>query len=225
MSAALKAGDLTAARAARSGLDQMTEAEFESQLIDDMAQFYDDPAGFVYYALTGATASLRTRGSGQMADRAAELRRRETQRGSGCNIREATASGHGIGKTAVTAWLSQWAMSTRPHLSGVVTANTMMPALYEDLARARGLAQAADQSALVQMVGHQILARTKSPRRGTSPRSRTRSTTHEAFAGWHSQYKIIIFDEASAIPDKIWEVTEGAMTDPRSMWFVFREPH
>jgi hypothetical protein len=46
----------------------------------------------------------------------------------------------------------------------------------------------------------------------------------EAFAGLHGRYKLIIFDEASAIADKIWEVTEGAMTDPRSLWFVFGNP-
>jgi hypothetical protein len=46
----------------------------------------------------------------------------------------------------------------------------------------------------------------------------------EAFAGRHAKYKLIIFDEASAIPDKIWEVTEGAMTDPRSIWAVFGNP-
>jgi hypothetical protein len=34
----------------------------------------------------------------------------------------------------------------------------------------------------------------------------------------------MIFDEASAIPDKIWEVAEGAMTTPRAMWFVFGNP-
>lgn len=33
----------------------------------------------------------------------------------------------------------------------------------------------------------------------------------EAFAGLHNQGKrIIIFDEASAIPDIIWEVANGA---------------
>jgi hypothetical protein len=46
----------------------------------------------------------------------------------------------------------------------------------------------------------------------------------EAFAGLHGRYKLIVFDEASAIPDKIWEVTEGAMTDPRSLWCVFGNP-
>lgn len=39
-------------------------------------------------------------------------------------IREAVASGHGIGKSAMTAWLVDWIMSTRQHANGVVTANT-----------------------------------------------------------------------------------------------------
>jgi hypothetical protein len=50
----------------------------------------------------------------------------------------------------------------------------------------------------------------------------------EAFAGLHNEGKIIvlIFDEASAIPDKIWEVAEGAMTDENTViiWLAFGNP-
>src|SRR3546814_1852018 len=37
----------------------------------------------------------------------------------------------------------------------------------------------------------------------------------EAFAGLHNLGKrlVLIFDEASAIADKVWEVAEGALTD------------
>lgn len=37
----------------------------------------------------------------------------------------------------------------------------------------------------------------------------------EAFAGLHNKGKriVLIFDEASAIADKVWEVAEGALTD------------
>jgi hypothetical protein len=34
----------------------------------------------------------------------------------------------------------------------------------------------------------------------------------------------MIFDEASAVPDKIWEVAEGAMTDGEPFWFAFGNP-
>ena len=39
-------------------------------------------------------------------------------------VREAVASGHGIGKSALVAWLILWAIGTHPNTRGVVTANT-----------------------------------------------------------------------------------------------------
>jgi len=50
----------------------------------------------------------------------------------------------------------------------------------------------------------------------------------EAFAGLHNQGRrvLVIFDEASAIADEIWEVTEGALTDADTeiLWFAFGNP-
>ena len=39
-------------------------------------------------------------------------------------IQIATASGHGIGKSATVAWIVIWAFTTFPDTRGVVTANT-----------------------------------------------------------------------------------------------------
>ena len=50
----------------------------------------------------------------------------------------------------------------------------------------------------------------------------------EAFAGLHNQGKIIVllFDEASKIHDKVWEVAEGALTDEGTViiWVAFGNP-
>ncbi|MBK6911400.1 MAG: hypothetical protein IPH10_10810 [bacterium] len=50
----------------------------------------------------------------------------------------------------------------------------------------------------------------------------------EAFAGLHNKGKriLLVFDEASAIPDLIWEVSEGALTDASTqiIWAVFGNP-
>jgi len=50
----------------------------------------------------------------------------------------------------------------------------------------------------------------------------------EAFAGLHNEGKriVIVFDEASAIDDRIWEVTEGALTDANTeiIWLAFGNP-
>ena len=50
----------------------------------------------------------------------------------------------------------------------------------------------------------------------------------ESFAGLHNKGKriVVLFDEGSAIADRIWEVTEGALTDEDTeiIWLVFGNP-
>jgi len=46
----------------------------------------------------------------------------------------------------------------------------------------------------------------------------------EAFAGLHGENTLMIFDEASAIDDVIWEVSEGMMTDKLAMKICFGNP-
>ncbi len=50
----------------------------------------------------------------------------------------------------------------------------------------------------------------------------------EAFAGLHNEGKriVLIFDEASRIADKVWEVAEGALTDQDTeiIWLAFGNP-
>lgn len=50
------------------------------------------------------------------------------------------------------------------------------------------------------------------------------SEKSEAFAGIHADNVLYIFDEASAIDDIIWEVSQGAMTNPRARWLVLGNP-
>ena len=202
----------------------MTDAEFEHQLTADMETFYDDPLGFVYYVYNW--------GEGELSDHDGPDKWQVEQLSSigkrlkedpDATIRDATASGHGIGKTAETSWLIQWCMSTRPHLTGVVTANTMsqlstktwreLALWWKRLLNRHWFKWAATK------FWHKDHPETWYV--SAVPNSEHNS---EAFAGLHGEHKIIIFDEASAIPDKIWEVTEGAMTDPRSFWFVFGNP-
>jgi hypothetical protein len=50
----------------------------------------------------------------------------------------------------------------------------------------------------------------------------------EAFAGLHNEGKriVLVFDEASKIADKVWEVAEGALTDEDTeiIWLAFGNP-
>lgn len=219
----LRQGDTSAARGAQKGMP-MTDAQYEEALLEDMARFYDDPVGFVYYAYPWGTGELAGQTGPDIWQEAALNEVAAKLRADpDATIREATASGHGIGKTALVAWIIHWAMSTRPHLSGVVTANTMgqlstktwreVALWYKRLVNRHWFKWSATKFWHVQHPE-------------TWAVNATPNTEHnsEAFAGLHAKYVLIIYDEASAIADRIWEVTEGAMTTPRAMWFVFGNP-
>jgi hypothetical protein len=197
---------------------------FEEELAEDIAEFYDDAAGFVYYAFAW--------GEGELADfdgpdkwQLEQLTRvsEEFKNDPETTIREAVASGHGIGKGTETAWIILWAMSTRPHLNGVITANTttqLNTKTWRELAlwHKRAINRHWFQWTATKFfhVDH--------PETWFCAAIPNTEHNSEAFAGLHAQHVLLIFDEASAIPDVIWEVSEGAMTTPRAMWFVFGNP-
>lgn len=141
----------------------------------------------------------------------------------------ATASGHGVGKSALCAWLMLWAISTLTDTRGYVTANTeaqLKTKTWAELGRWYNLFIARD---LFKFTPTSLYSADRE-------RERTwridliawseRNT--EAFAGMHNQGRriLVLFDEASAIPDIIWEVAEGALTDANTqiIWAVFGNP-
>jgi hypothetical protein len=107
-------------------------------------------------------------------------------------------------------------MSTMPDTRGVVTANTatqLTTKSWAELAKWYSLCinkhwfELTATSLFSRDPGHE-----KTWRIDAIPWSKEKS---EAFAGLHNKGRriLIIFDEASAIPPIIWEVTEGALTD------------
>lgn len=138
-------------------------------------------------------------------------------------LRIAVASGHGVGKTALCAWLILWFLSTRDHPQCVVTANTqsqLRNKTWRELAKWQRLAE---NGHWFEWSTTRFALRQHSETWFASavPWSQNRS---ESFAGTHDRHVCVIFDEASAIPDPIWEVTEGAMITPGAMWFAFGNP-
>lgn len=144
-------------------------------------------------------------------------------------FRYAVASGNGIGKSATVAWLILWGMSTMSDTRGMVTANTetqLRTKTFAELSKWHNLCLFRDwftltgTSVLSKQKGHE-----KSWRFDAIPWS---IQNPEAVAGMHNAKKrlLIIFDEASAIPDVIWETIEGAFTDADTqiMMFVFGNP-
>lgn len=145
-------------------------------------------------------------------------------------IQEATASGHGIGKSATVAWIIMWAFCTFPDTRGVVTANTetqLKTKTWSELGKWFNLCFFAREHFTLTATGlfSKDPSRERTWRIDMIPWSEKNT---EAFAGLHNQGKriLLIFDEASAIPDIIWETAEGALTDvdTQIIWLVFGNP-
>lgn len=139
------------------------------------------------------------------------------------SIRLAIASGHGIGKTALVAWLILWFISTRPRPQIVVTANTqtqLTTKTWRELAKWQEMAIHGDwfEYSATQL---KLKDRKTTWYATAVPWSASNAS---AFAGTHEDHVLLIMDEASEIDSIIWETAEGAMTTPGAMWFAFGNP-
>lgn len=210
--------------------------DLDQQLIEDVASFTHDPLGFVLYAFDWGNGELSAFPDGP------DKWHRDVMREIGDKLRAgvisglseaiqiATASGHGIGKSALVSWLIEWAMHTFEDCKGVVTANT------ENQLRTKTWPELAKWHRLI-ITGDKWFKCTATALYSTDPQHEKTwridaipwsEHNTEAFAGLHNQGKriIVLFDEASKIADKVWDVTEGALTDDKTeiLWLAFGNP-
>lgn len=207
---------------------QLTKADL--RLAADLSEFYNDPYGFVMYVFPWGQAGTRLYdqdGPDKWQIEAMEVLREELEKGKDLSdalpVMLAVASGHGIGKTALIAWIILWFISTREFPQIMVTAGKkeqLMGKTWRELAKWQKMA----------ICGHWFLwSATKLehvlyPELWNAQAIAWSKNAPENFAGTHEKHVLVIFDEASAIDDVIWEVTDGAMTTPGAMWIAFGNP-
>ena len=211
-------------------------SQLDVRLAEECSGFYADPYGWVLWAFDWGHGELEGYDGPdvwqqeQLESIGAEVRARGFDGVTPVDpIRHATASGHGIGKSALTAWVVLWIASTRPHSKGTVTANT------SDQLRTKTWSEVGTWKARC-LVGHWFeynnsrgsmgLYHKSWPESWRCDAQTCREENSEAFAGQHAatSTSYYIFDEASAVPDKIWEVAEGGLTDGEPMFFVYGNP-
>jgi hypothetical protein len=200
-------------------------------LIEELATYSDDPYGFVLFAFPWGEENTELESFAGPDEWQIKVL---LDLGAGLitineAIQIARTSGHGIGKSALVAWIILWAISTFEDTKGVVTANT------ENQLKTKTWAEVSKWHRM--FIGRDLFKMTATALFANDPlHERTwridmvpwseRNT--EAFAGLHNQGKriLVVFDEGSAIPDLIWEVTEGALTDKDTqiIWMVFGNP-
>lgn len=140
-------------------------------------------------------------------------------------IRRAVSSGHGIGKSVMVAWLINWVMSTRPHAQGTVTANTITQLQTKTWAALQRWTQLCLTGHWFTINADRMYYTAHKASWFCSPQS-SKEENSEAFAGQHAadSTSFYIVDEASAVPDAIYEVAEGGLTDGEPMIFIFGNP-
>ena len=228
----------------------MESASPDEMLAQDLGRFYADPLGFVLYAfpwdsdpalqlvklpspwnlLYGCEYGPDKWACELLDSIGADVRARNFNGTDAVPpIQYAVSSGHGIGKSAMAAWLTLWIMSTRPHSKGVVTANTgeqLASKTWAGVSAWLSRAVMRDWFTITTGKGAMRLVHKDFPDSWRVDAQTSREENSESFAGLHaaSSTPWYLFDEASAIPSKIWEVAEGGKTDGEPMHFCFGNP-
>jgi len=153
-------------------------------------------------------------------------------------LQKAVASGRGPGKSALVAWLILWMLTTRIGSSVIVSANT------ENQLRSVTWGELAKWSTMIINAHWWDISATKLAPAGwlteLVERDLKKGTRYwgaegklwseenpDGYAGNHNHDgMMVIFDEASGIPDAIWSVASGFFTEriPDRFWFAFSNP-
>ncbi|MDP1966465.1 MAG: terminase, partial [Reyranella sp.] len=205
------------------------EADIQRTRLQNLEELRLDPLGFVRWAFPWGEGPLAGH-DGPEAWQASVLEEIGDQlEAKSGPVRIAVASGHGVGKSALVAWLLLWASATVPSTRGVVTANTetqLKTKTWVELGKWHGLVTTHDFNEL----GATSLASRLPVPEGAGRIDVVPWAAHnaEAFAGLHNKGSriLVVFDEASAIADAIWETAEGALTDADTeiIWIAFGNP-
>ena len=221
----------------------------EQDLITTLLGFRYDPEGFVRYAFPwGVKGTPLERVEGPRTWQIDEFKRiadhlqtdiEKARIGlPGSPLYLAISSGRGIGKSAWLSMLDMWVASCWIGSTTIVTANT------ETQLRSRTMAELGkwqvmsinrhwfEKSSMsmrpakwfVELVEQQLKMDTQYYYVDAQSWS---AENPDAFAGAHSQIGMMVqFDEASGIPDPIWQVTEGFFTDmaPLRLWLTISNP-
>jgi len=209
-----------------------TKADPQLELIHDIAGFTHDPLGHALYAYPWGDTSFSD-----------EMGPRKWQREVMGDIREhlsnpdtrfkplriAIASGHGIGKSAAISMICKWALDTCEDTRIVITANTESQVLTKTSPEVSKWAKAAITADWFKATATKLAS--TAPGHADSWRADLVTWSEnntEAFAGLHNKGKriVLIFDEASKIALKVWEVAIGALTDENTeiIWLAFGNP-
>lgn len=206
----------------------------EEQLAEAVAEYYADPLGFVLFAYPwGEVGGPLEHEDGPDENQREFLKALGTEvrarRFDGHTpvmpVRMAESSGHGTGKSAMGAWLANWILSTRPHSIGTVTAGTATQLEERTWSAIAYWTSLCITGHWFDVMATGIYAKA-SPNDWKLVAQTCREENSQSFAGQHARTSTswYLFDEASTVPDGIWKVAFGGLTDGEPMFFAWGQP-
>lgn len=153
-------------------------------------------------------------------------------------LRQAVSSGRGIGKSALVSWLILWMMTTRIGATVIVSANSeaqLRSVTWGELSKwaamlinAHWWEISATKLLPAQWLTELVERDLKKGARYWAAEGKLWSEENpDSYAGVHNHDgMMLIFDEASGIPDAIWSVGAGFFTENilDRYWFAFSNP-
>jgi hypothetical protein len=134
-------------------------------------------------------------------------------------------SGHGVGKSTLAAWAMLWGILTHDQAKVVVTApsaSQLFDALMSECkAWARRLP--APLAALIEVKSDRIELIEQPESVFISART-SRAEQPEALAGVHSEWVLLVVDEASGVPEAVFENASGSMSGENATTLLLGNP-
>lgn len=134
-------------------------------------------------------------------------------------------SGHGVGKSTGASWAMLWYFMTRYPVKVVVTAPTssqLYDALFAELKRwIKELPPALAE--LIEVKQERIELKSSRTEAFISART-SRAEQPEALQGVHSEHVMLVADEASGVPEAVFEAAAGSMSGHSAVTILLGNP-
>ena len=188
----------------------MTQPNSENPFVDFIKKYRHDPVSFVKNVFKVEPDEWQTSFLEAIRDN---------------NRRISVRSGHGVGKSPAASWAMLWYLMTRYPVKVVVTAPTssqLFDALFAEIKRwVKEMPPALSE--LLEVKSDRIELRPSPTEAFISART-SRAEQPEALQGIHSDHVMLVADEASGVPEAVFEAAAGSMSGHSAVTVLLGNP-